>query len=148
MCAVLEVSVSGYRAWKRGGRVTKRLTDAQLLMLIRAIHREVKGRYGWPLVWEELRDRGIPSGMKRVRKLMQAHGIRARHKRKYKATTDSKHNLPVAPNLLNQNFETSRPDQVWTAEITYIPTAAAGSIWPPCWTCIPACSSVGPWGRP
>ncbi len=122
MCAALGVSESGYSAWKRGGRLITRLTDTQLLILIRAIHRESKGRYGWPRVWEELRDRGIPAGKERVRKLMQAHGIRARHKRKYKATTDSKHNLPVAPNLLNQNFETSRPDQVWNADITFIPT--------------------------
>lgn len=122
LCAVLNVSASGYAAWKRGGRVLTRLTDAQLLTLIRAIHREAKGRYGWPRVWEELRARSIPAGKERVRKLMQANGIRARHKHKYKATTDSKHTLPVAPNLLNQNFETSRPDQVWTADITYIPT--------------------------
>lgn len=123
LCAVLDVSTSGYRAWKRGGCVTTRLTDTQLLTLIRAIHREFKGRYGWPRVWEELRDRGIPAGKERVRRLMQENSIRARHKRKYKATTDSKHNLPVAPNLLNQNFETGRPDQAWTADITYIPTA-------------------------
>ena len=122
MCAVLAVSVSGYRAWKRGGRVVKRLTDTQLLTLIRAIHRESKGRYGWPRVREELRDRGIPAGKERVRKLMKANGIRARHKRKYKATTDSKHDFPIAPNLLNRNFETERPDQVWTADITFIPT--------------------------
>ena len=122
MCAVLDVSVSGYRAWKRGGRVVKRLTDVQLLALIRAIHRESKGRYGWPRVREELRDRGIPAGKERVRKLMQANGIRARHKRKYKVTTDSKHNLPVAPNLLNRNFKTERPDQAWVADITFIPT--------------------------
>jgi putative transposase len=123
LCAVLNVSASGYAAWRRGGQVTTRLTDAQLLTLIRAIHREFKGRYGWPRVWEELRDRGIPAGKERVRKLMQANGIRARHKRKYKATTDSKHNLPVAPNLLNRHFKTERPDQAWVADITFIPTA-------------------------
>lgn len=76
-----------------------------------------------PRIWEELKARGIPSGKERIRKLMQAHGIRARHKRRYKATTDSKHNFPVAPNVLNRQFRIVRPDQAWVADITYLPTA-------------------------
>jgi putative transposase len=92
------------------------------LTLIRAIHAESKGAYGWPRVWKELQARGIPAGKERVRVMMQAHGIRGRHKRRYKATTDSKHDLPVAPNRLDRQFETTAPDQVWTTDITYIPT--------------------------
>lgn len=123
MCEALNVSVSGYSAWKRGGSCNKRLTDTQLLTVIRSVHEETRGAYGAPHVWEELKARGIPAGKERIRKLMQAHGIRARHKRRYKATTDSKHSLPVAPNVLSRQFRTARPDQAWVADITYLPTA-------------------------
>jgi len=122
LCAALNVSPSGYAAWKQGGRRSKRLSDVQLLTLIRAIHEESKGSYGWPRVWKELRENGSPASKERVCKLMQANVIRARHKRRYKATTDSKHHLPVAPNRLDRHFATERPDQVWTADITYVPT--------------------------
>lgn len=119
MCRALAVSASGLATWKRGGQVRTRLAEAALLALIRAIHAESKRAYGWPRVWKELQDRGLPAGKERVRRLMQENGIRAKHKRRYQATTDSKHDLPVAPNLLNRQFETAAPDQVWTADITY-----------------------------
>lgn len=122
LCGALSVSPSGYASWKRGGHCTKRANDVQLLALIRSIHAEFKGAYGWPRMVSELRDRGIPVGKEHVRLLMKEHGIKARHKRKYKATTHSNHNLPVAPNRLQQNFATQRVDQVWTTDITYIPT--------------------------
>lgn len=121
MCAMLNVSVSGYQAWKRGGTPNrKRLTDAQMLTLIRAIHAEFRGSYGSPRMAEEVRGRGFPASKERVERLMRENGIRARHKRRYKATTDSKHNLPVAPNLLDRNFTPTAPNQVWTADLTYI----------------------------
>ena len=121
MCAVLNVSVSGYRAWKRGGKPDrKRLTDAQMLSLIRAIHAELKGAYGSPRMVEELRSRGFSAGKERVERLMRENGIRARHKRRYKATTDSRHGLPVAENLLERNFTPAAPNQVWSSDITYL----------------------------
>ncbi len=121
MCAVLDVSVSGYRAWKRGGSPNrKRLTDAQMLVLIRAIDAELKGSYGSPRMVLELRGRGFSAGKERVERLMRENGIRARHKRRYKATTDSKHGLPVAENLLDRNFTPEAPNQVWTSDITYL----------------------------
>ena len=124
LCTTLSVSLSGYQAWKRGGTPNrKRLTDAQLLLLIQSIHAEVKGAYGSPRMAREIRDRGYPAGKDRVERLMKAHHIRARHKRRFKATTDSQHSLPVAPNLLNRNFTPSAPNQVWTADLTYIWTA-------------------------
>lgn len=122
MCDALSVSASGFFSWRRGGKGTKRLTDAQLLTLIKALHAEIKGAYGWPRIWQELKARGIPAGKERIRKLMQAHGIRGRHKRRYKATTDSKHAFPVGPNLLNRQFRPDRPDQAWVTDITYVPT--------------------------
>jgi putative transposase len=121
LCDTLEVSVSGYRAWKRGGqRRQQRLTDAQLLELIRAIHAQFKGAYGSPRMVDELRGRGFPASKARVERLMRAHGIRARHKRRYQATTDSKHSLPVAENLLDRNFRPEAPNRVWTADLTYL----------------------------
>jgi len=121
MCAVLDVSESGYRSWKRGGKPhRKRLTDAQMLALIQAIHIEFKGAYGSPRMVRELRLRGFPASKERVERLMQENGIKAKHKRRFKVTTDSKHNLPVAPNLLDRNFTPDAPNQVWTSDITYL----------------------------
>ncbi len=121
LCAVLDVSISGYRAWKRGGTPDrKRLSDTQMLTLIQAIHAELKGAYGSPRMVLELRARGFSAGKERVERLMREHGIHARHKRRYKVTTDSKHGLPVAENRLERNFTPAAPNQVWTSDITYL----------------------------
>lgn len=121
MADALAVSVSGYRAWKRGGTPTrKRLTDAQMVALIQAIHAELKGAYGSPRMVRELRVRGFPASKERVERLMRAHGLRARHKRRYKATTDSKHGLPVADNVLARDFAPTAPNQAWSSDITYL----------------------------
>ena len=121
ICSVLDVSESGYRSWKRGGKPhRKRLTDAQMLALIQAIHKEFKGAYGSPRMVRELRLRGFPAGKERVERLMQENNIKAKHKRRFKVTTDSKHNLPIAPNLLERNFTPDAPNRVWTSDITYL----------------------------
>ncbi len=121
MCEVLSVSISGYRAWKRGGTPErKRLTDAQMLALIQAIHRELKGAYGSPRMMRELRGRGFPASQERVERLMRENGIRARHKRRFKATTDSKHAQPVAPNRLARDFQPATPNRAWSADLAYI----------------------------
>ena len=113
MCVVLDVSISGYRAWKRGGTpARKRLTDVQTLAVIRAIHAELKGAYGSPRMVRELRLRGFTACKERVERLMRENGIRARHKRRYKVTTDSTHGLPVAANLLDRNFTPAALNQV------------------------------------
>jgi transposase InsO family protein len=123
LCAVLDVSVSGYRAWKRGGTPNrKRLTDEQMVVLIRAIHVEIKGAYGSPRMVRELRRRDCAASKERVERLMRENRIRARHKRRYRVTTDSKHGLPVAENRLERNFAPDAPNQVWTADITYLCT--------------------------
>lgn len=121
LCAVLDVSVSGYRAWKRGGKPDrKRLSDGQMLALIRAIHAEHKGAYGSPRMVRELRERGFAASKERVQRLMKENGLRARHKRRYKVTTDSKHGLPVTENRLARDFTPTAPNQVWTSDITYL----------------------------
>lgn len=123
MCEVLAVSVSGYRAWRRGGTPgSSRLSDAQAAALMKAIHAEVKGAYGSRRMHRELKGRGHSIGLARVERLMRDNGIRARHKRRFKATTDSKHSMPVADNLLERNFAPQAPNRVWTGDITYIQT--------------------------
>ena len=99
-----------------------RVSNDLLLALIKGVHSEVKGEYGWPRIAHELVARGVRVGKERVRKLMQQHGIRARTKRRFVVTTDSNHDLPVAPNLLQRQFNPGAPDRLWAGDITYIAT--------------------------
>jgi putative transposase len=114
MCTVLGVSASGYfehrRCKPQQAKPGTRLCEAALLTHIRIIHAQVKAEYGWPKVYKELLARGLHVGKERVRKLIQRHGIRARCKRKYVITTDSKHKLPIADNLLALNFHAEQPN--------------------------------------
>ncbi len=100
----------------------RHLSDDALLVHIKAIHAQTRGGYGWPRTWKKLLARGIPVGKQRVQKLMQLHGIRAKGKRRFKVTTDSNHDLPISPNLLNREFAVAEPDKVWVGDITYIAT--------------------------
>lgn len=123
MCEILAVSASGYRAWRRGGTPgSERLNNPQAIALIRAIHAEVKQAYGSRRMHRELQDRGHRIGLARVERLMRENGIRARHKRRFKATTDSKHALPIAENVLAREFSPEAPNRVWSGDITYIST--------------------------
>jgi transposase InsO family protein len=126
-CEVLEVSASGYFTWARQHKTKRtgppgRYSDEALLAHMRAIHDEVKQEYGWPRMHKELVARGIRVGKERVRRLMQQHGIKAKTKRKFVVTTDSKHNLPVAPDLVQRKFNPEAPNQLWSGDITYIAT--------------------------
>jgi putative transposase len=124
-CRVLGVSVSGYHEHfvRQASNAQRRhLSDDALLVHIKAIHAEARGGYGWPRIWKELLARGIRVGKERVQKLMQLHGIRAKGKRRFKVTTDSNHDLPISPNLLNREFIVAEPDKVWAGDITYIAT--------------------------
>jgi transposase InsO family protein len=126
-CEVLEVSASGYFNWLRppqgvAGRTGRRHSDEAVLAHIRVIHAEVKGEYGWPRMHKGLLARGIRVGKDRVRKLMKQHGIRAGTKRKFVVTTDSRHSLPVAPDLVQRRFNPEAPNQLWSGDITYIAT--------------------------
>jgi HTH-like domain len=115
LCEVLEVSPSGHHQRRQRTAQAKphrsRVSDDALLANIKAIHAQVKGEYGWPRMWKELLALGVRVGKERVRKQMAQHGIRARHKRKYIATTNSNHDLPVAPNLLARNFTVTAPNR-------------------------------------
>ena len=127
-CEVLGVSTSGYfdhvgaETFKTPSKPGKRLSDEAVLVHIKAAHAGSKREYGWPRIWKELLARSVQVGKDRIQKLMKLHGIKARKKPRYVVTTDSKHNLPIAPNLLDRNFQPEQPDAVWTSDITYIPT--------------------------
>ena len=124
MCQLLEVSPSGYYAW-RGRRESRRRRDEkQLVVAIRAFHKASRGTYGSPRIHKDLEAGGMRCGENRVARLMRKHGVRAKQARKFKATTDSRHDQPVAENLLGQDFEVNKPDTRWVADITYIATRA------------------------
>lgn len=123
MCEAFEVSTAGYYAWAaRTPSPTEQRND-KLLAAIRAIHAEVRGCYGSPRMTAELQARGHDCCENTVAKLMHIHGIFAKAPRRFVRTTDSRHGLPVAENVLDRDFDPKRPNTAWSADITYIPTA-------------------------
>jgi transposase InsO family protein len=120
MCLAMNVSRSGYYAWKRRGKSRRALENEELDQAIREVHRRNSGRYGSPRIAKELEARGVRCSENRVARRMQVSRIVAKTKRRFKVTTRSKHNHPVAYNLVNQNFNTERPDQTWVSDITYV----------------------------
>ena len=122
MCQALGVSTGGYYQWRRRPPGARQERSEALVAAIEVIHREVKGRYGSPRIHAELVARGEPCCVNTVAKLMREHGIAAKTKRRFRCTTDSNHNRPVAENLVDRHFEPEAPNQVWTTDITYIPT--------------------------
>lgn len=124
LCDALSVSQRGFRAWRGSGTPDrKRLTDAEALVLIRTVHQEVRPAYGARRIHAALRGRGYRIGLPRIDRLMRENGIRARHKRRYEATIDSRHHLMVAENVLKHQFAPDAPNRVWTGDITHIDTA-------------------------
>jgi transposase InsO family protein len=125
-CRVLLVSVSGYHqhlARRRQIAQRRHLNDEALLVHISAVYAENRGAYGWPRIWRQLRRQGIRVGKRRVQRLMQQHGIQARGKRRFRVTTtDSRHDLPIAPNRLDRNFAAAAPNLAWVGDFTYIAT--------------------------
>lgn len=122
MCQVLDVSRSGYYAWVKRPKSKRKKLNEELLARIKHIHKVSRETYGSPRITHALKNEGIKCGRNRVAKLMKENDIKAKTKRKFKATTNSKHDYPVAPNVLNRNFTATKPNQLWVADITYIPT--------------------------
>lgn len=123
MCRVLQVSTSGYYAWRGRPESARSLANRQLLDDVQRLHADHRGRYGSPRIHAALRGEGNTASRGRVARLMRRHGIRALAGRRFKpCTTDSRHHLPVAPNLLKQQFSATAPNRVWLADITYIAT--------------------------
>ena len=125
MCRVLKVSRSGFYASRKSVPSARARTDERLRVKVRAIHKMSRGRYGSPRIHAELQERGERVSRKRVARLMGEEGLRGKKRRRYKVTTNSNHTYPVAPNVLDRKFgvdEIDAPDQVWAADITYVPT--------------------------
>ena len=121
--ALLQVSVSGFYAWRNRGPSQRQLDDMVLLAHVRAAFRRSRESYGAERVHHELADNGIEVGRHRVARLMRGNGLSPKRKQKFKKTTDSQHNKAVASNLLDQNFSTEAPNEKWAADISYIWTA-------------------------
>ncbi len=131
LCAVLDVSPSGYYVWRGRPASAQRRANQQLVAEIRAIHAHSRGTYGSPRVHAELVARGFRVGQHRVERLTLAPGasagvraeqIRGQRKTKRPHTTDSQHGYPIAPHRLQRDFQASRPNEKWLADLTYIPT--------------------------
>lgn len=120
MCKVLSVSRSGYYRWANRKPSQGTLENDKILFLIRIIHKQSDRIYGSPKITDELRKMGLKCNHKRVERLMRVNGIYSKVKKKFKITTHSKHKRPVADNLLKRDFAASKPNKVWTSDITYI----------------------------
>jgi putative transposase len=116
----MQVSRSGYYAWRKRGKSLKQRENEQLVPIVKAAHKKSKGTYGARRIAEEVEAHGSSCGRTRAGILMKLADVAAEQKKKFKATTDSKHNFPVAPNLLNRQFEVKEPDSVYVSDITYI----------------------------
>jgi len=118
---VLEVSRSCFYEWVAGNTWTGK-EDAALAVHVKAVHRRSRGTYGSPRITAELRDQGLPVGRRRVARLMREHRLSGVPKKRFRgSTTDSGHELAVAPNVLDRQFDVDQPNKVWVGDITYLP---------------------------
>jgi len=118
----LRVSASGYYDWVDRPRSKRAQEEIRLELEIRAAHKRTRQTYGAERLQHDLIEHGIRVGICRIKRIRKKLGIRCKQKRRFKATTDSKHQLPVAENLLGQRFKVNQPNTVWVSDITYIPT--------------------------
>ena len=119
---ILKVSASGYYAWQDRPLSKRDQEEMRLEVEIKAAHRRTRQTYGVERLQHELAEYGVRVGICRLKRLRRKLGLRCKQKRKFKVTTDSKHKLPVAKNLLKQQFKVYKPDTVWVSDITYVPT--------------------------
>ena len=122
MCRCLAVSRSGYYAWRRRPPSERVKQDARLRVEIAASHSASRRTYGSPRILRDLREEGRRVSRKRVARLMRELGLEGCRKRRFRATTDSRHRFPVAPNLLMRDFEVDAPNTAWATDITYLAT--------------------------
>jgi transposase InsO family protein len=122
ICRVFGVSRSGYHAFASRTPSKRAQENARLKVAIKAAHQRTRQSYGPERLQDELKDDGFSVGVGRIKRLRKKLGIRCKQVRKFKATTDSNHSLPVAPNLLGQHFDTTHPNQTWVTDITYVAT--------------------------
>lgn len=122
MCRILGIPESGYHAWRKRPPSRRAQANARLEVEIKVAPERTRQTCGPERLQADLADNGIHVGIHRIKRIRQKLRLRCRQKRKFKATTDSKHNLPVAPNLLDRQFAVVAPNKVWVTDITYIAT--------------------------
>ena len=129
LCRMLEISRSGYYAWRERPDSTHDQQDRQLRVLVRASFEASRQRYGSPRVLEDLREQQIHISRKRVVRLMQEEGLQARARKRFKSTTMSDHDQPVAANLLDRQFEAPAPNQRWVGDTTEFVICSSGKLY-------------------
>jgi len=122
LCRVLKVSASGFHARQRRGPSRRTQEEPRLEIEIRAAHQRTRQTYGPERLQRELAAHGVRVGVHRIKRVRRQLGLRCKQRRKFKVTTDSRHRLPVAENLLEQRFQAAAPSQAWLSDITYVPT--------------------------
>lgn len=123
LCKQMELSESGYYSWCSRPLSRRQQDDTHLKVVIKAAHKRTRETCGPERLQKDIvKNEGVKVGVHRIKRLRKELGLRCRQKRKFKATTNSKHSLPVAQNLIDQNFAATAPDQIWLTDITYIPT--------------------------
>ena len=120
MCRVLSVSVSAYYAWLSGKPTNRQQRNKILAALVNAAHNKTRQTYGVERLHAELKASGVEISLYKVRKLRNQLGLRCKQVKRFKCTTNSNHDKPIAPNLLNQQFAVERPNQAWSSDITYV----------------------------
>ncbi len=122
MCSALAVSDRGFRSWKSRCTSKRRQADRRLLIDIRSSFEKSERTYGSPRILKDLRELGQRTSAKRIARIMQENGIVAVQRRRFKITTQSGHDFPIHPNLLDRDFTIDQPNRVWLGDITYIRT--------------------------
>jgi len=122
LCQTLEVSPSGYYSWLKRPDSPRQKEEARLVIEIKAAHKRNRETYGPERLQTDLAEHGVQVGVHRIKRIRKENGIRCKQTKKFKATTNSNHSLPVAENLLEQNFAVEAPNHAWVTDITYVPT--------------------------
>lgn len=122
MCRVLDVSENGYHAWRKRPPSARAQENARLETEIKAAHQRTRETYGPERLQADLNDHGVKVGVHRIKRIRTKLGLRCKQKRKFKVTTDSRHTLPIAPNILDRQFAVAAPNRAWVTDITYVAT--------------------------
>ena len=122
LCKVLRVYRSGYYAWLKQPVSKRKQEEVRLRIEIQAAHERTRETCGAERLQEDLADRGVEVGVHRIRRIRKELGLKCKQNKKFKVTTNSKHSLEVADNLLDQNFEVDFPNEAWVTDLTYIRT--------------------------
>jgi putative transposase len=129
LCRCLRVTRSGFHAWQKRPESAHAKRDQQLTVLVRASFEASKGRYGSPRIHQDLQEQQEPASRKRVIRLMQEQQLKARQRKRFKCTTMSDHDLPVAANLLDRQFTAEKPNQRWVGDTSEFVIGESGTLY-------------------